>query len=182
MTDPGKERRILLGQIVTAHGIRGEVLVRSYAADPADIASYGPLSDESGKRQFQLCIVRVTDKGVIARVDGIADRTAAEALRGQSLFISRSKLPNAGASEFYHADLIGLDAVRPDGSRFGTVRAVHNFGAGDLLEITLADGASSEFVPFTDACVPRVDLDTGTITVIPPVMTGEAEPNAEESD
>lgn len=174
--------RILLGQIVTAHGIRGEVLVRSFAADPADIASYGPLTDEGGTRRFVLRVVRVSDKGVIARVDGVGDRTAAEALRGQELYIPRSKLPKAEASEFYHADLIGLAAIRPDGSRYGEVLAVHNFGAGDLLEIKLAAGKSSEFIPFTEANVPAIDLESGTVTIDPPVMTGEAEPQTSDDD
>src|SRR5690606_22055692 len=121
------EDLILLGHIVNAHGIRGEVLVRSYTADPADIAAYGPLIARGRARTIELKVVRVTDKGVIVRIAGVGDRNAAEALRGVELLAPRSRLPEAGPDEYYHSDLVGLTAMGPDGVVVGRVVAVHNF-------------------------------------------------------
>jgi 16S rRNA processing protein RimM len=168
--------RILLGHIATVHGIRGEVVIKSYTQDPADIAAYGPLSDEAGRRQFVIETARVTPKGVVARIKGIADRTAAEALRGTALMVARSALPAAGDDEYYHADLIGMTAIGPDGQDIGKVAAVQNFGAGDLLELQLAGRSQTELIPFTDPVVPKIDVKARRITVIMPVMVGEPEP------
>ena len=180
MTNKSEDRLILLGQITGAHGIRGDVILRTFTADPADIAAYGPLTDASGARPLALSVVRVSDKGVVARVKGVADRNAAEALKGRELFVARSKLPKADEAEYYHADLIGLKAVTPEGVEIGRVIAVQNFGAGDLLEIKMSGGKDAEFIPFTDACVPDVDIAAGRVTVVPPVMTGEPEPADDE--
>ncbi len=149
-------------------------MVRTYTADPEAIAAYGPLADIKGEKSYVLHIVRVTDKGVVARVDGVSDRTAAEGLRGIELYVAREKLPAADDTEYYHADLIGLTAILESGEEFGRVAAIQNFGAGDLLEIA-REMAPSEFIPFTNANAPVVDLDAGTVTVVPPVMTGEAD-------
>ncbi len=174
-TKSSKDRRVLLGQITGAHGIRGDVIVRTYTADPADIATYGALTDKDGERPTTLTIIRVSDKGVVARVKGVTDRNGAEALKGRELYVTRSKLPKAAEAEYYHADLIGLEAMTEDGQLFGRVAAVQNFGAGDLLEIKLSDGRGIEFIPFTNACVPDVDIAAGRLTVVPPVMTGKPE-------
>lgn len=163
--------RILLGEISGAHGIRGELMVRSHAAAPEDIASYGTLADESGQRQFELSVVRVTPKGVVVRIEGVADRTAAEKLKGLKLYVGRDRLPEAGDDEFYHADLIGLQAVDAAGSKVGTIIAVHNFGAGDLIEIRAEVAAETQLVPLTKACVPHVDLQGGIATVVLPNFT-----------
>lgn len=157
--------RVLLGQITAAHGVRGHVVIRTYTEVPEDIASYGPLEDEPGERQFEIEAVRVTPKGVIARIRGVDDRNAAEALRRTRLFIERERLPSTEADEFYHSDLVGLKATKPDGTLMGEVIAVHNFGAGDILEIRLAKGGGTEMVPFTRAFVPNVDLGEGRLTV-----------------
>lgn len=157
--------RILLGRIGAAHGIRGDVLVASFTEPPESIASYGPLWDSSGTRTFRIHVVRVTAKGVIVRIDGVADRTAAEALRGTELWIERARLPAAEANEFYHVDLIGLRAVAPDGGIVGRVVAVENYGAGDLLDIRLEGTSRTELVPFTDAFVPEVDVAGGRVVV-----------------
>jgi 16S rRNA processing protein RimM len=172
--------RILLGRIVDAHGIRGEVIVHSFADAPEDVAAYGPLSNQAGNRTFKLKVLRVTPKGVIARIDGVADRNAAEALRGTDLYVARDKLPAASADEYYHADLIGLAAVAPDGTAIGRVVNVQNFGAGDLIEIELAGTKRTEFLPFSDAFVPEVDIANGRIVVLMP--DGRDEPPPPEAD
>ena len=168
--NPGIAKRVLLGSFANAHGIRGEVQVRTYTGTPESIAAYGPLSDKEGRRTFKLKVVRVTDKGIIARVEGIADRNAAEALKGIELYVERAKLPAPSEGEYYHADLIGLRAVSPEGEEIGKIIAVSNFGAGDLLEIQVKDGTATEYVPFSDACVPHVDIAAGVATIVMPEM------------
>ena len=166
---PGGSDTILLGRIVGAHGIRGDVIVHSFAAVPENIGSYGPLTDKAGTRSFKLRVLRTTPKGaVIARVAGIGDRNAADALKGVELYIAREKLPDPDEGEFYHADLIGLSAVGPDGAEIGEIIAVHNFGAGDLIEIRLAGGSKTELVVFSDRNVPSVDLASRRAVVVMP--------------
>ncbi|HXF52975.1 MAG TPA: ribosome maturation factor RimM [Hyphomicrobiaceae bacterium] len=162
-------RRILIGAVAGAHGVRGEVLIKSYAAEPERIAGYGPLYDETGNRQFQIAVRRLTGRGVIARIEGVASRSEAEALKGMRLYVDRERLPATEAGEYYHADLVGLLAVSPAGEVMGEVVAVQNYGAGDLIEIRLAGGGETELVPFTDAFVPRVDLAAGRMTVALPI-------------
>lgn len=166
MTDP--TNLILLGHISTAQGIRGEVAIKSHTDDPADIGAYGPLSDKSGTKTFEISVVRVAKKGVIARVKGVQDRTAAEALRGTELYIARDRLPVPAPDELYHADLIGLDAFAAEGDIVGEVISVQNFGAGDLLEIRLVGKSRTEFVPFDDHFVPDIDLKARRVTVVMP--------------
>lgn len=161
-------RRILLGQISAPHGIRGEVMIASYAASPADIAAYGPLEDETGSRHFELKVVRVTARGVIARIAGVADRTEAEKLKGVKLFVRRDRLPEPAGGEFYRADLVGLTAVDGTGQIVGDVVGIENFGAGDLVEIKPATGGTTELIPFTVAFVPIVDIAGGRIVVNQP--------------
>jgi 16S rRNA processing protein RimM len=168
--------RILLGRIVAAHGVRGEVLVRSYADEPEAIGAYGPLSTLVPGRRLELRVLRVTTKGVVARIGGIGDRNAAEALVGTDLYVDRAQLPSAGENEYYHADLIGLLAVAPDGAEIGRVVAVHNFGAGDLIEVALAPSRRTEHIPFHDRFVPEVDVPAGRIVVILPESSDEEDP------
>ena len=175
-------RRILLGEISGAHGIRGELLVRSYAGEPQDIAAYGPLEDESGARTVTLSVARVTPKGVIARVAGIADRTDAEKLKGLKLYVERAKLPKANEDEFYHADLIGLQVADPGGVEIGAIIGVPNYGAGDLLEVRLKDSKQTELIPLTKACVPSIDFDRGIAIVVMPVLTADEEGDEEQDD
>ena len=161
---------IILGRIISAHGIRGEVVVHSFAARPEDIAAYGPLSDVAGTRTFRLRVLRLTPKGaVIARIAGVGDRTAAEALKGVELYVARERLPPPADGEFYHADLVGLAVVAPDGAPIGEIVAVQNYGAGDLIEIRLPNVRETELVPFTDTFVPAIDLAARTATVVLPV-------------
>lgn len=174
--------RILLGAIAGAHGIRGDVVVKSFAEFAEDIAAYGPLHSKDGKRQFTLSVRSVTPKGVVAHIAGVNDRNAAEALRGTELYVDRSALPEAEDGEFYYADLIGLDAVGEDGAAVGRVVAIHNFGAGDLIEIALAGSGKTELIPFTDACVPEVDLAGRRVRVNLPVTSDEQEDEPREAD
>lgn len=159
---------IPLGHISAAHGIRGEVLIKSYTQLPQNIASYGPLSDEEGARQFALTIVRVSNKGVIARVAGVVDRNGAEALKGLRLCIAREQLPEPDEDEWYYSDLIGLAVYDQDGIKLGTVQNMHNFGAGDLMELQPADGGASELVSFNRETVAQVDIAAGRMSVVLP--------------
>ncbi len=157
-------------------------MVRAYTEQPEAIASYGPLSDEAGKRTFSLRIVRVTPKGIAARIKGIDDRNAAELLRGIKLYVSRDKLPEPQGAEYYYADLIGLEAVSGDGNAMGKIVSVQNFGAGDLLELKPADGSATEFIPFEDRYVPSVDLQSRTVVIHRPETTGDEDEEAGESE
>jgi 16S rRNA processing protein RimM len=163
-------RRICVGQVAGARGLKGEFFVRTFTADPQGFAQYGPLSNEAGDRLFGVRVVGVAKNGVIARAEGIEDRSAAEALRGTRLYVSRGVLPPAAEDEFYHADLIGLEAETGaddvPSRRLGRVTAVHDFGAGAILEIEEA-GSRSFMVPFTKAAVPEVDLAGGRIVIAP---------------
>lgn len=168
-------RRVLLGRIVGAHGLKGEVVVQSFTAVPEDIAAYGPLRTSEDGGSVELVAVRTTEKGLIARVEGCRDRTAAEALKGTELWIERARLPPADDGEFYHADLIGLAAVSPDGKPIGSIVAVQNYGAGDLLEVRMEGSRRTELVPFTDAYVPAVDLAAGRVQIIMPTSASDDE-------
>ena len=160
---------MLLGRIAGAHGIRGEVLIKSFTAAPEDIGAYGALSTEDGARAFEIASVRATPKGgVVARLKGISDRNAAEALKGVDLYVARDRLPPPSDDEFYYADLVGMTAVTADGTTFGEIVAVQNFGAGDLIEVRLAGKSKTELFPFTDAVVPDVDVAGRRVTVVPP--------------
>jgi 16S rRNA processing protein RimM len=159
--------RVLLGVITGAHGVRGLVRVKSFTAEPAAIAAYGPLQDEGGERSFALETVGAAKGVLIARVPGVTDRNAAERLKGVRLYLPRAALPEPGVEEYYHADLVGLTAMLRDGEVFGRVRAVHEYGAGDSLEIERPDGGTV-FIPFTSAAVPLVDIAAGRLVVEPP--------------
>ncbi len=171
-----QEKRVCVGVITGAHGIRGAVRLKSFTAEPEDVAGYGPLEDERGERHFALRIVGSAKGVLIAAISGIDDRDRAEALRGLRLYLRRSALPPPEEEEYYHADLIGLDAALADGTPIGRVRAVHEFGAGDMLEIERASGPPV-MVPFTRAVVPVVDLDAGCLVIDPPTgLLDEAAP------
>ena len=158
--------RICVAQIGAAHGLRGEVRFRSFTQDPMAVTSYGPLESEDGTRRFEIEALRPSKDLFVARLAGITDRNAAETLTNLKLYVSRDRLPPAKDGEFYHADLVGLAAVTPDGASLGTVTAVHNFGAGDVIEIKPESGETL-LVPFTDATVPEIDLATRCMVVVP---------------
>ena len=164
------DTRICVGVIVGVHGLRGLLRVKSFTAEPTDIAVYGPLVDATGARQYTLKVTGSAKGVLLARIDGIDDRNSADALKGMELFIARDALPQTEEDEFYHTDLIGLQAVFADGTVYGTVRALHEFGAGDMIEFTLEVGGVS-VLPFTRAVIPEIDLVNGRITVEPPTET-----------
>lgn len=168
-----KAHFVCLGAIAGAHGVRGEMRVKTFTQNPLDIAAYGTLTSEDGARNFVITKA-VPDKiGARVRIDGIAHRDQAEALKGTRLYVARTLLPTLeSGDDFYHDDLIGLQANTLAGDAFGQIVAVHDFGAGDLLEIkTLTDaGEDVEFIPFTKKNVPHIDLTSGQVTIVPPIM------------
>lgn len=168
------EARVCVGVIAGARGLKGEVRVKSFTARPEDVGAYGPLSDEAGTRTLKLTVTGPAKDAVIARVEGVADRTAAEALKGVRLYVARAALPEAAEDEYYHADLLGLRVeVAGGGDRteaWGAVKAVHDFGGGTLIEIERPDGATV-MLPFTKAAVPEVDIAGGRLVVAPPEET-----------
>lgn len=180
MSTPQTSPLILVGVFGAAHGVRGEIRLKSFTEDPAAIADYAPLSDEQGRRVFAIKTMRhVKDDIFVARIEGVNDRNAAEALTNLRLFVPRDRLPAAEEGEYYHHDLIGLDAVTQDGERIGTVAGVENFGAGDILEIEAMQGGETMLVPFNDDFVPEVDLAGRRVVVVPPVMIEGEKPESE---
>jgi 16S rRNA processing protein RimM len=160
-------KRVCVGVVAGAHGVRGAVRIKSFTAEPKGIVQYGPVEDESGQRKFELRFVGLAKGVVLAHLSGIADRDQAEALRGMRLYLPREALPPPEEDEYYHADLIVLAAVLGDGTSIGTVQAVHDFGAGDCLEIARPE-RQPLMVPFTRAAVPVVDLAGGRVVLDPP--------------
>ncbi len=163
-----RARRICLGQIGAAHGVRGEVRLRSFTADPAAIAGYGPLETEDG-RVFEIEALRPAKDHFVAQLSGVRDRNAAERspTSSSTCRASACREPDA-ADEFYHADLIGLAVVDPAGNALGTVVAIHNFGAGDLIEVRQPRARRRRLLPFDAATVPVVDIAAGRIVVDTP--------------
>jgi 16S rRNA processing protein RimM len=160
--------RVCVGTIAGAFGVHGEVRLKSFCAEPSDIASYGPLSTEDGARSFTITLTRPVKSGFAARLTGVPTKEAADALRGTRLYAPREALPSLPDDEFYHADLIGLTALDTGGATLGKVAAVLNHGAGDLLELRGPGLKGSVLVPFTRAAVPTVDLAAGRIIIDPP--------------
>jgi 16S rRNA processing protein RimM len=157
--------RVCVARIGAAHGTRGEVRLWPFTAVPHAVGDYGPLETADGTRAFEIEALRPGRVFFVARLKGVTDRTAAERLRNTDLYVPRERLAEPAPEEFYHADLIGLDVRGPAGTALGTVTAVHNFGAGDILEITPVAGAQTVMVPFTAAVVPTIDIAQGRIIV-----------------
>ena len=165
---PRADERICVGRIGAAHGVRGEVRLQSFTADPMAIADYGPLESEDGMRSLEIASLRPGKKSLVARFKGVADRAAAEQLRNLDLYIPGNRLPPPEEDEFYHADLIGLRAMTRDGDEIGTIVAIHDFGAGDVLELQPTGKPSTVMLPFTAMTVPVVDIAGGRIVIDPP--------------
>ncbi|MBR9820301.1 MAG: ribosome maturation factor RimM [Rhodobacteraceae bacterium] len=159
---------ICLGALAGSFGVRGEVRLKSFCAEPAAIADYTPLSNEDGSTTYSLTLTRPIKNGFAARIGGVETKEEADALKGLRLYAPRDRLPALPDDEFYHADLIGLEVVDTGGTPLGRVRAVMDHGAGDLLEITAPGQSSTVLLPFTREAVPTVDLDAGRIVADPP--------------
>ena len=167
-----------MGVFGAAHGIRGEIRLKSYTGDPMAIAAYGPLTSEDGRR-FEIASARLLkDDMLVVRVKGVGDRDAAERLTNIRLFAPRTVLGAAEDGEFFHADLVGLEAVTAEGTRLGTVTGLYDFGAGDLLEVMPDGGGKPVLYPFTKVVVPVVDVAAGRIVLAPPA---EIENEADET-
>jgi len=167
-------RLILIAQAAGAFGVRGELRITALGDDPLRLLDYSPLKREDGSTALTLTAGRAIPGALIARAREIETREQAQALRGLRLYIDRDALPPPDEDEFYLADLIGLAAHSPDGAPIGRVKSVHNFGAGDLLEIDPADGGPSWWAPFTLAVVPEVRLADGVVVVDRPVEIEES--------
>jgi 16S rRNA processing protein RimM len=161
MSDP--DRLILIGRVAGAFGVRGEMRVTAFGEDPMALLSYRTLKRADGSPALTLTTGRIHKGGLVARAEGVETKEAADALKGLRLFVSRSALPAPEEDEFYLADLIGLQARSPAGETLGRVKAVHDFGAGDVLEIEPAQGGATWFLPFTIAAVPEVRIAEGIL-------------------
>jgi 16S rRNA processing protein RimM len=171
----GDGRRLCLGVVVGTHGVRGVVKIKPFTEDPLDVGSYGPLSDESGQRSYEITVHGVHKGSLLAGLSGVHDREAGQALKGLRLHVERSALPEVAEEDaFYYADLLGLRVEGTDGTHYGTVTQVDDHGAGDVIEVTDARGKTRVW-PFTKEIVPTVDLANGRLTVDPPPEVGEPE-------
>lgn len=172
--------KVAVAVVTGAHGVKGRVRLKTFTEAPEDVAAYGPLTDESGDRAFRVTVTGTAKEGVVAGLSGVGDRDAALALKGLLLHADRAALPDLDdAEDFYHADLIGLAAETAEGRRIGRVRAIHDFGAGDVLDIKPVKG-SAVMLPFTRDAVPEVDVAGGRLVVVLPdeievIDTGEPE-------
>ena len=172
----GDPQDVLLGAIAGAHGVRGAVKLKTFTDDPAAIGDYGPVHTEDG-RIFVLTVTQPVKGGIAAKLDGVTDRDQAEALKGTRLYVAREALGEAGVEDdgeeaYFHADLVGCALVNEQGEEIGRVTAVHNFGAGDVLDVERSDegfAGKSALVPFSLAVCPEVDLDARRIVCVPPV-------------
>ncbi|SCA57183.1 Ribosome maturation factor RimM [Candidatus Terasakiella magnetica] len=167
--NPDKDQeRVCVAAFSSAHGVSGALRLKSFTENPDDVAEFSILQSEDASKTYDVEVVSHTGKGeLIVKVAGVDGRDAAELLKGERLYVSRKELPDAGDEEFYHADLIGLTVKTSSGKSLGTVRAVFDFGAGDMLEILPKEGALI-MVPFTKAIVPIVDIEKGRVIVDPP--------------
>jgi 16S rRNA processing protein RimM len=162
-----RSRRVCVAVITGPQGVRGAVRIKSFTEIPKDVAGYGIVENETGDRRFELRLLGAAKGVLIAEVSGVEDRNQAERLRGLRLYLPRAALPETEPDEYYHVDLIGLEAVLGDGTAVGRVHAIHDFGAGDMLEL-VRPGAASVLVPFTHAVVPIVAPSEGRLVLDPP--------------
>jgi 16S rRNA processing protein RimM len=171
--------QICIARIGAAHGVRGAVKLWTFTEDPLAVKAYGPLLTKDGARSFEVATAREAKGHLVATLKGIATREDAERLNGLELYIARDKLPATDENEYYHADLIGLAAVTPASEPLGRVIAIHNFGAGDIIEIAPSSGATL-LLPFTNAVVPSVDLKGGRVVIeLPEEIEGDSPSGAD---
>lgn len=155
-----------MGVVTGARGLRGELRIKAFCADPDGLFDYGPLTDEKGQKTFKGRITGEAKGQLLARLEGISDRTAADAIKGQKLYVTREALPEPDEDEFYYSDLVGLKVELTDGEDFGVIHWVLEAGAGASLEVETETG--TVMVPFTKAAVPVVDIQNGRVVVDPP--------------
>src|SRR6195256_4983997 len=168
--------QICVARIGAAHGVRGAVKLWTFTEDPFAVKAYGPLLTKDGTRSFEVATAREAKGHLVATLKGIATREDAERLNGVELYVAREKLPATDENEYYHADLIGLAAVNAANEQLGRVIAIHNFGAGDIIEIAPPQG-STMLLPFTNAVVPTIDLKGGRVVIeLPNEIEGEDVP------
>jgi 16S rRNA processing protein RimM len=172
--------RICVAKIGAAHGVRGEIRLWPFTEDPMAVADYGPLESQDGARRFEIAQMRAAKDHLVARFKGIETRDAAEALVGVELYVPRAQLPTPDEDEFFHADLVGLAAVSPDGETVGEIVAVHNFGAGDLIELKPVQGGQTMLLPFSKAVVPEIDLAARrAVVALPDEIGGDEDDDAD---
>ena len=159
---------ICVGSIGGSYGVNGELRIKSFCAIAENIETYSPLTHEDGTGSFTIAIVRTVKGGFVIRMPEVATKEQADALKGVQLYAHRDQLPNLPDDEYYHSDLTGLQVLDTGGIRLGTVKSVHNHGAGDLLEVQLPDSSATVLIPFSLAVIPTVDLETGRIIADPP--------------
>jgi 16S rRNA processing protein RimM len=159
-------RKICVGEITGVHGVRGLVRLKSFTDPPTGLAHYPTVFDERGT-SYGIAIQSSVKGQFLARIDGIADRTTAETLKGTKLYVDRMALPEIDNGRYYHADLIGLDVINEDGAKIGILAAIHDFGAGDILEVQGCEGCPDFMVPFVPAFVPEVDVTNGRMVIAP---------------
>jgi 16S rRNA processing protein RimM len=172
--------QICIARIGAAHGVRGAVKLWTFTEDPFAVKAYGPLLTKDGARSFEIASAREAKGHLVATFKGVATREDAERLNGIELYIAREKLPATDDNEYYHADLIGLAAVTSADQPLGRVTAIHNFGAGDIIEIAPLHGATL-LLPFTNAVVPSVDLAGGRVVIVLPEEIDGDDPSGAEA-
>jgi 16S rRNA processing protein RimM len=170
---PSEQRLVCVAAVAAAHGVRGALKLKTFTEDPLNVGVYGPLLDEAGHELFTVRVIGPVKGGVTVAAEGITDRDAAEALRGLRLYVPRERLPEPEADSFYYEDLVGLTVVDTEGATLGQVAAVHDFGAGEVLEYRNEAGQTG-MVAFTTALVPEVDLARGRVVVVPEVREAAA--------
>ncbi|NIJ41286.1 16S rRNA processing protein RimM [Parvibaculum indicum] len=179
------DKKVCLGVVAGAHGVRGQVRVKFFTEAPDGVAAYGPVETKDGSRSFGIVFKGVAKGLALCALEGVTDRDEAEALRGTELYVSRERLPEPDEDEdgWYYADLVGLAVIGVDGTRYGRVAAIQNFGAGDLLEISPEGGGATVLMPFTAENAPEVDIEGGKIVIDPPIGTfGDEEGGDEEEE
>ena len=175
-------QKICVARIGAPHGVRGEVRLWTFTEDPLAVLHYGPLTTRDGSRAFEVTKARQAKDHLVATIKGVADRTAAEKLNRLELYIARDQLPEPGDDEYYHADLIGLAAETAAGEPLGRVLAIHNFGAGDIIEIAPPSG-STLLLPFSNAVVPTVDMKAGRVVIeLPAEIEGDDDAASDENE
>lgn len=176
-----QSRLIEMGVFSAPHGVRGQIKLRSYTEIPEDICAYGPLQDKQG-RTYAISIAGEAGDMLIVSVQGINDRNAADSLKNIKLFLPRSKLPKLRKGEYYHEDLSGIEVFTADDKPFGRILSVHDFGAGTLVNIALAQGGE-EYMPFNKQTFPNVDIDAGRAIIDPPfIVKGDQKDESGQDD